>query len=95
MAKIGRPRKKLDEQQALYQVFDGYQRLKELGWNDAMYCPKDGSTFLMCCPSSTGIHRGHYSGEWPTGSWWAHDAGDLWPYTPMLWKPETQENSND
>lgn len=73
--------------EALHLCFQGFQRLTELGWQEAMYCPKDGSTFLVCCPGSTGIFRGHYYGEWPTGGWMVEDGGDWWPASPMLWKP--------
>ena len=30
---------------ALRMMCDAYQRLKDFGWNDAIYCPKDGSIF--------------------------------------------------
>lgn len=81
-----------DELAALAAMFEAYQRLKELGWNDASYCPKDGSTFKVIEAGSTGIFDCHYSGEWPDGHWWTHDGGDLWPSRPMLFKrlPEDQ-----
>ena len=63
-----------------------YQRLKDMGWNDAIYCPKDGSSFDVIEPGSTGIHRAHYQGTWPSGSWWIEADGDLWPSRPILWR---------
>lgn len=75
------------EQAALLKLFDAYQELKRLGWNDAIYCPKDGSMFLSIEVGSTGAHRTHYDGAWPTGTWWIHEADDLWPARPVLWKP--------
>lgn len=71
---------------ALLALFNAYQRLKELGFNDIMYCPKDGSVFEVVEIGSTGIHDCHYEGEWPDGSWWVHSAGDLWPSHPVLFR---------
>lgn len=81
-----------DEKSALNAMHDAYIRLRDLGWRDAIYCPKDGSAFEIIEVGSTGIFRAHYSGEWPSGSWWAEDAGDLWPSRPALFRllPEDQ-----
>lgn len=54
--------------------------------NDAVYCPKDGTVFDAIEVGSTGIHPCHYDGEWPHGSWWTHEAGDLWPSRPCLFR---------
>jgi hypothetical protein len=75
-----------DEHAAIRMMFEAQQRLKELGWNDAVHCPKDGSEFDAIEPGSTGIHRCHYSGEWPSGGWWISDEGDLWPSRPVLYR---------
>lgn len=61
-------------------------RLRDLGWNDAIYCPKDGSVFDAIEFGSTGIQDCHYSGEWPDGGWWAADGGDLWPSHPIMYR---------
>jgi hypothetical protein len=74
------------EQDALSRMFDCVQRLKELGWNDATYCPKDGTVFNVIEAGSSGIHKAHYEGKWPDGTWWIHDNGDLWPSRPILFK---------
>lgn len=81
-----------DERAAIDAMFEAFQRLKELGWREARYCPKDGSSFDVIEPGSTGIHRGHYEGTWPTGSWWLEDGGDLWPSRPILFRldPEAE-----
>lgn len=84
--KNARAEKMPDEKAALLQMFEAYQRLKELGWNDAIYCPKDGTMFSAITQGSTGIHECNYTGEWPKGSWWIYD-GDVWPARPMLWRP--------
>ena len=76
-----------DEETALKQMFDAYLRLKELGFNDAMYCPKDGSRFEVIEAGSTGIHKEcHYQGDWPKGTFWIADHGDLWPSHPILFR---------
>lgn len=78
---------------AIKLFFDAYQRLKEFGWNDAVYCPKDGSTFDAIEPGSTGIHSCHYSGEWPKGSWWVFADNDVWPSRPALWRATKKEEA--
>jgi hypothetical protein len=75
------------EQDALRVMFAAWERLRQLGWNDAIYCPKDGSSFHVIEAGSTGIHTAHYEGKWPDGSWWVSEAGNLWPSRPILWRP--------
>lgn len=75
-----------DERAALRAMFDAYQRLKELGWKEAIYCPKDGTVFDSIAAGSTGIYPCHYDGEWPKGIWLTHEAGDLWPSYPILFR---------
>ena len=91
-AKKDREARMPDEMTAVRAFFDAWQRLKELGWREAIYCPKDGSSFQMIEPGSTGIHDGSYYGEWPNGSWQAHDEHDIYPSHPALFKlyPEDQ-----
>ena len=79
------------EADALRVMFTAWQRLKELGWNNAIYCPKDGSEFSAIEAGSTGIHRCTYSGKWPDGHWWVHD-GDTWPSRPILWRPRKPDD---
>jgi hypothetical protein len=74
------------EQDAITAMFQAYLRLKELGWNDPIYCPKDGSSFDVIEAASSGIHKCHYQGEWPTGSWWVEAADDLYPSRPTLYR---------
>ena len=74
------------EQDAIDRMFQCYQRLKELGWNDAIYCPKDGTVFDVIEAGSTGIFPCHYQGEWPKGSWWTHANEDLWPSRPTVFR---------
>ncbi len=71
-----------DEQAALRLLMDAYIRLKEFGWNDAIYCPKDGRVFDAIEVGSTGIHPCVYIGEWPDGGWWIDDC----PSRPVLYR---------
>lgn len=81
-----------DVETALRAMGEAYFRLQELGWRDATYCPKDGSPFEVIEAGSTGIHRAHYQGTWPNGTWWVEDEGDLYPSRPILFRllPEAQ-----
>jgi hypothetical protein len=80
------------EQDAINSFFEAFERLRELGWREAVYCPKDGSSFKVIEPGGTGIHPCHYSGKWPDGSWWIEHDGDLSPSRPALFRlfPEDQ-----
>jgi len=77
------------EQDAIRQMRDAHQRLKELGWRDAIYCPKDGSVFEVLEAGSSGIHDCFYTGKWPDGTWWIPAEGDLWPSRPILFRPKS------
>lgn len=74
------------EKDALKVMFSAYTRLQELGWRPAVYCPKDGTLFDAIEAGSFGIGTCHYEGDWPDGRWWMHEAGDLWPSRPILWR---------
>lgn len=82
-----------DEKSAIGHMHDGWSRLKDFGWSDACYCPKDGTHFQVVEAGSTGIHDCTYEGEWPKGSWWIYGDGDIWPSRPILFKlyPADQE----
>lgn len=73
-----------DEQSAINLLFDAQTRLKEFGWKEPVYAPKDGSPLDIIELGSTGIHRGHYEGAWPDGRWWVYDEGDTYPSRPAL-----------
>lgn len=74
------------EQDALRVLTDAVHRLKELGWSDAIYCPKDGTLFDAIEAGSSGIHDCYYEGKWPDGSWWMPDEQDTWPSRPILYR---------
>lgn len=73
--------------EALEVMYSAYMRLRDLGFNDIIYCPKDGTPFESVSVGSVGIHTTHYQGEWPDGTWYVHEAGDLWPAHPAMWRP--------
>ena len=77
-----------DEKTAIEMLFNAHRRLKDFGWNDACYCPKDGSEFLALEAGSTGQHVCVYRGEWPKGNYWIQDP-ELGPSpsNPVLYKP--------
>ena len=79
-----------DVETALTVMTQAWHRLRELGWREAMYCPKDGSMFEVIEAGSSGIHVAYYHGEWPNG-WWIADEGDSWPSHPILWRPITEQ----
>lgn len=78
-----------DEQSAIRQMTDAFDRLKDLGWRDAIYCPKDGTLFDAIEAGSTGIHDCNYQGKWPDGHWWVFWEGDCGPSRPVLFRPKT------
>ena len=57
-----------DQATGIKTLWDAYQRLKDFGWCDIDYCPKDQTRFNVLELGSTGIHKGYYYGEYPNGS---------------------------
>lgn len=76
-----------DQQSAINMLFDAYDRLRELGWKDAIYCPKDGTHFQVIEAGSTGIFDANYIGKWPDGYWMHYYDDDAGPSHPLLWRP--------
>lgn len=72
-----------EEKHHLVQMWEHFQLLKQFGWNDAMYAPRDGRPFLSISAGSTGVHECVRHDD---GHFWIYD-GDLWPANPILWKP--------
>lgn len=87
--KAERAAKMPDEQAAINTLFEAWQRLKELGWNDGCYCPKDGTLFLSIELGSTGIFDCDCTGDWPNCTWTTYDR-DAYPSSqaPLMWKPK-------
>lgn len=82
-AKADRAAEMPDDAAALAVLHRAYMRLKELGWRDALYCPKDGSEFDVIEMGSTGVHTCAYFGDWPNGVWLID--GDS-PSRPILFR---------
>lgn len=85
-AKAERAKEMPTERDALIALNRAYTRLTELGFNDIIYCPKDGTMFDAIEPGSTGIHDCAYRGEWPDGEWDIYDGHDIWPSHPILFR---------
>lgn len=83
-----------DEQSAIRALFDAWLRLKDFGWREPMYCPKDGTRFKIIELGSTGVFDGAYRGKWPDGSWDSWDEFDMYcsSIAPAMFKllPEDQ-----
>lgn len=68
-----------DEKAAISGLWDAHQRLKELGWREPQYCPKDGTRFQVIELGSTGVFDCYYQGKWPDGLYMVSDGGDIYP----------------
>lgn len=83
-----------DERSAIRAMFDAYDRLRELGWCEGIYSPRDGTVFKIIELGSTGIFDCDCHGEWPDCTWTTYDAHDAYPSSkpPALFKllPEDQ-----
>ena len=75
------------EQRAIRHLFDAWYRLKELGWREAMYAPRDRTwcEFIEC--GSTGVYKGYCDEE---GRIWLVDDQDTWPSNAVLFKQVPQ-----
>jgi hypothetical protein len=81
-----------DDVAALRVISRAKERLRELGWRDGLYAPKDGTVFDTCEAGSTGIFDCYYSGVWPEGHWLTFDGGDCYPSSspPMMFRLKPQ-----
>lgn len=75
-----------DVHECLRLMMQVHLRLKEMGWNEPIYAPKDGTTFEVLTFGSTGIFKCRYLGEWPKGGFFVEDGGDLWPSDPIAYR---------
>lgn len=78
-AKKARENRMPDEKAAIHALWDAHQRLKELGWREPQYCPKDGTRFRVIELGSTGVFDCYYQGEWPKGLYMVMDERDCYP----------------
>lgn len=82
-----------DEAACLRALMDGFSRLKELGWRDAVYAPTDGTPLVLIEAGSTGIHQGYRDDE---RRFWIEGDSDIWPSRPILFRvppPSAQETT--
>ncbi|NOV17871.1 hypothetical protein E5S70_17610 [Ensifer adhaerens] len=49
-----------DAKACLTALSSAKDRMRELGWRDSRYCPRDGSTFAVCEIGSTGMWSAFY-----------------------------------
>lgn len=81
-------RKQMTERRAIIQMMEAWTRLRELGWKEIMYAPRDRTTFEVIEPGSTGIHPCQHWEEPTRGSFWVLEPGDALPSHPILWRPK-------
>ena len=74
------------EADAINTMFSAWERLKELGWREAKYAPKDRRALEFIEAGSTGIHTGYKEEKFT----WVREAGDLWPSDPILYREPAQ-----
>ena len=84
-----------DFDKAIDALHSAKTRLRELGWKDAIYCPKDGRTIAVIEYGSTGIFAASYSGEWPDGyllyqDCVGHPKGCMWKPIEALTEQEAE-----
>lgn len=77
-----------DAPAAIRLLFEAFERLREIGWREGIYAPKDGTKFEVIEAGSTGIFRCSYSGVWPDGYWITFDERDAYPSKspPLLYR---------
>lgn len=80
------------EQDAVDALHRAYTRLKDLGWRDGMYMPKDGTKVTVIQVGSTGQFDCAYVGKWSDGFFYLYDSGDVYPTrsVPPLFKSKTE-----
>ena len=74
-----------DIEHALRVFTRAYRRLIDLGFREIIYHPKDGSTFEVIEPGSTGIFPCQFWTEPTRGSFWIMQDGGS-PSHPVLWR---------
>jgi|ERR1035437_9987939 hypothetical protein len=76
-----------DEKSAINAMFDAWLRLKELGWREGVYSPRDGTMFKVIELGSTGIFGCDCHGEYPNCTWTTYDH-DAYPSSkpPAMFK---------
>lgn len=73
------------EADAIAQLSAVLYRLKDLGWRERMYAPKDGTMIEVIEPCSVGTFDANY---WDGVGWFSHDAEDSYPSDFIMWRPK-------
>ena len=79
-------------QDCVNEIFEACYRLEELGWKRTDLAPPDGVIKDTISLGSSGIHKAYCEPRTSPSSerrWWWHpsDDGDLWPHSPIYYKP--------
>lgn len=75
-------------------MWEASYRLTELGFKDPRYAPADGRPKKCVQIGSSGVHEARCTKRENGEKWWWHDSdGDTWPYTPSLYLPDEQEQT--
>ena len=69
------------EEVCIREMVECWARLKELGWKEAMYAPKDGSRIDVIEPGCSAVLDGWRDEK---GRFWSGEEG--WPVTPTLFR---------
>jgi hypothetical protein len=83
-----------DVDSALRVFTRSYRRLIELGFKEIIYHPKDGSTFEVIEPGSTGIFPCEFWESPTRGSFWIMQDGGC-PSHPVLWRPTQGKRADE
>lgn len=84
------------EQDAIDAMYRAYSRLRDLGWSDGIYMPKDGTAVTVIQIGSTGQFKCRYSGEWADGFFNLYDGCDVYPsrsVPPLFKAPSSDERT--
>lgn len=72
---------------ALRVIADAHERLKELGWRQIQYGPKQGVHVELIEPGCTAVLTGYRNDvRGPNETWWVETDCDLWPSRPIMWR---------
>lgn len=72
-----------EEQKVINEMFTAYDKLRQMGWQDGVYAPKDGKLFWSIEAGSTGVFKTQY---FDGVGFFSTDEEDSYPTNPILWK---------
>jgi len=72
---------------SLKQLTDAFYALKEQGWREAMYCPRDSHWVQFIEAGSSGVHVGYRNDS----GYWITTDNDTYPSSPILYKEKSTE----